>query len=399
MEEIKNKLKEFYLSLDKIKSQIEKANKKTNIFDILKIGSLEIRHSNFLSWLLTPNDSHGLGCSIVKKFLLRLYNNYGSYYDKLFNEIGSLCIEDKDFDSFNCEREYPTENGKYIDMIAYSQKEKIVIVIENKVFSGEHSNQLEEYEKEVNKNFADYKKLFVFLTPDMREVEREEDKAVWKSFGYQEMCDLIKAAVEERESFLEKKSLQYINDYLEIVRRDVMGENTELESICEKIYEEYKDVIDIINQHLPDVRKQMSAKARAKIIKSLYLLHSEREVAYIHFTTDKMRKMFGNMGDGSWCGDDFNDIVMFEIRNGGKDNFLFTCHLGPSENKELREKIISFANRKENKELFNAQKRNHEKYIMLHKTELSYKIFDSQWENVKETISKIEETFEKEFLK
>lgn len=397
--EIKERLKEFYLNLDKIKSQIESVNKNANIFDILKIGSFEIRHSNFLSWLLTPNDSHGLGCSIIKKFLLKFYNSHSLYYDKLLNETYFFEIANKDFTSFSCEREYPTENGKYIDIIVYSPKEKIVIVIENKVFSGEHNNQLKEYENEVNKNFSNYKKFFVFLTPDMREVEREEDKVIWKNFGYQEMYDLIKESVEENKSCLEQKSIQYISDYLEVVRRDIMGENTELESICEKIYDEYKDVIDIINQHLPDVRKQMSAKARAKIITSQYLLHSEREVAYIHFTTDKMRKMFGNMGDGTWCGDDFNDIVMFEIRNGGKNNFLFTCHLGPSDNKELREKIISFANRKENKDLFNAQKRNHEKYIMLHKTELSYKTFDTQWERVKETISKIEEAFEKEFLK
>ena len=32
-----------------------------NIFQILRISKNEIRHSNFLSWLLDPNQSHKLG--------------------------------------------------------------------------------------------------------------------------------------------------------------------------------------------------------------------------------------------------------------------------------------------------------------------------------------------------
>ena len=30
-----------------------------NIFDALRIERMEIRHSNFLAWLLDPNESHG----------------------------------------------------------------------------------------------------------------------------------------------------------------------------------------------------------------------------------------------------------------------------------------------------------------------------------------------------
>ncbi len=32
-----------------------------NIFDALGIARVEIRHSNFLAWLLTPGESHGQG--------------------------------------------------------------------------------------------------------------------------------------------------------------------------------------------------------------------------------------------------------------------------------------------------------------------------------------------------
>jgi hypothetical protein len=34
-----------------------------NIFDALRIDRAEIRHSNFLAWLLTPSESHGQGAT------------------------------------------------------------------------------------------------------------------------------------------------------------------------------------------------------------------------------------------------------------------------------------------------------------------------------------------------
>ena len=40
-----------------------------NIFDILRVSSQEIRHSNFLAWLLNPKGSHGLGSYFLKRIL------------------------------------------------------------------------------------------------------------------------------------------------------------------------------------------------------------------------------------------------------------------------------------------------------------------------------------------
>jgi len=43
-----------------------------NFFQILKVERREIRHSNFLAWLLDPNGSHGLSELFTKKKLLIL---------------------------------------------------------------------------------------------------------------------------------------------------------------------------------------------------------------------------------------------------------------------------------------------------------------------------------------
>lgn len=38
-----------------------------NIFNVLKLNRVEIRHSNMLAWLLNPNELHGLEDKLLKK--------------------------------------------------------------------------------------------------------------------------------------------------------------------------------------------------------------------------------------------------------------------------------------------------------------------------------------------
>ena len=40
-----------------------------NAFDVLKLAPQEIRHSNFLAWLLDPRQNHALGDYFLKRFL------------------------------------------------------------------------------------------------------------------------------------------------------------------------------------------------------------------------------------------------------------------------------------------------------------------------------------------
>ena len=47
-----------------------------NLFDVLRVSGMEIRHSNVLAWLLSPNESHGLGDIFLRRFLSRLLMNH-----------------------------------------------------------------------------------------------------------------------------------------------------------------------------------------------------------------------------------------------------------------------------------------------------------------------------------
>jgi hypothetical protein len=43
-----------------------------NIFDALRVDRAEIRHSNFLAWLLNPAESHGQGALFLRAVLMDL---------------------------------------------------------------------------------------------------------------------------------------------------------------------------------------------------------------------------------------------------------------------------------------------------------------------------------------
>ena len=60
---ILRELKEKYDSLlkDEDFDKLDLGLKNPNIFQILRISKTEIRHSNFLAWLLDPSQSHKLG--------------------------------------------------------------------------------------------------------------------------------------------------------------------------------------------------------------------------------------------------------------------------------------------------------------------------------------------------
>lgn len=57
--EIREKYKRLLNDLDFDRLDLELRT--PNIFQILNIARAEIRHSNFLAWLLDPNGTHGLG--------------------------------------------------------------------------------------------------------------------------------------------------------------------------------------------------------------------------------------------------------------------------------------------------------------------------------------------------
>lgn len=209
-----------------------------NIFEILKMSSMEIRHSNFLAWLLNANEGHSFGDNILKDIVCKLIIDNKDFCEEKGLDIIRASL--LDYNSFNIYRE-----REHIDILLVSDKERIVICFENKVFSSEHDNQLERYLNKIEEKYKNYLTLYIYLTPFGEEASIVD----WLSLSYDEIIGIIEKNKEKIQLTVEEKV--FIDNYINIVRRHIMKDE-ELMKICSDIYLKHKQALDLIYDNLPD---------------------------------------------------------------------------------------------------------------------------------------------------
>lgn len=278
-------LREFLLDIDCLE-ELQPWSRKFNLFDVLKASRNEIRHSNVLAWLLNPNENHGLGDSYIRKFVQNLTLN-----SKHHSNIFDLLL--LDFYSFSVYREW-----KNIDILLISKDEKVVIAIENKVGSHEHNNQLYRYKEILNKEFADYKSILIYLTPD-GDCPSDTD---WDILTYESIVENLED-IRDRTELLPDVSLM-ISNYIDTIRRDIVND-TQLIEICNKIYNKHKKALDLIYEYRIDNKKDVEEirKTLQKFSESGRIIYLDDGTdTYIPFYTKEMTDFLPNLANdnGSW---------------------------------------------------------------------------------------------------
>lgn len=231
-----------FLKDERVK-RLEIALNNPNIFEILQVQHYEIRHSNFLAWLLDPNGNHGLGDAFLKHFLLDVLKDERSVNKKV-SDINKLknqkCIVYRELENIDL-------------VIAFDD---LVIAIENKVKSKEHSDQLKKYIKVIEDRFVGKDAVFVYLTPSATSASLP-DKYI--NYGYDSIVQYLTSILAYDES-LSPKIRMIINDYIESMNKNVLGVSKETQEAME-IYREHKELIDFICKSrtnlLLDLRKEL----------------------------------------------------------------------------------------------------------------------------------------------
>lgn len=232
-------LQNFLLDIDCL-DELLPWTKRFNLFDVLKISRMEIRHSNVLAWLLNPNENHGLGDAFLKAIVQIVVQNDDN---GRYNVLETLLI---DFYSFVVYREW-----KNIDILLVSDVEKFLIAIENKIDSHEHDNQLKKYRETLATDYPDYRKMHLYLTP---EGEEPNDTDFWDALSYR---DVVEALSDQREATeLAPDVALVVENYLDVLRRDIV-EDEKLIEICNKIYAKHKKALDLIFEHRIDGRTRL----------------------------------------------------------------------------------------------------------------------------------------------
>lgn len=227
--------------------ELNNATANFNIFNALKLQNNEIRHSNFLAWLLSPFETHKLGDYFLKEFLKSAIRDYS------LNEKISVPLRDIVFynlDDTEIKREY-----KNIDLLLISRQSKFVCIIENKIWTGEHDCQLERYAEIVASEFKDYKKLYIYLSPTNacnsqlleRNYQHSNDNVYYIPMNYVQVHDVIEKTLRFKSKVINSDVKIFIEHYNNMLERNIMGQTSEeIIKLCRKIYRENKAAIDLI---------------------------------------------------------------------------------------------------------------------------------------------------------
>ena len=221
---------------------------KFNVFDILNINRQELRHSDFLAFLLDPNKSGEIGLQFSRNFLAMLSKDIVptklNFFDMFYGNIEKIIVS----------REVAVKNGRIDILIELEIKKEnrrnIVIVIENKVDTGEHDNQLGKYKEFLCERYKDHTKVMLYLSPDKSEPSDNDWTAIDYGFIY---TVLNRIDTETADNTI--KTL--INDYKKTIRSEFnMTNDDELTRQAIEIYKKNRKVLDFIYDSKPDWVKE-----------------------------------------------------------------------------------------------------------------------------------------------
>ena len=301
---------------DRDVSRLELILDRPNIFNALRIIQHEVRHSNFLAWLLNPNDNHGLGELFLKRFLREILIT--SNVKKSLIEI-----EEMNLDLAQVKREFLN-----IDILI--EIENLIIIIENKIKSKEHSNQLNRYFEQASKYYGKEPVIvFVYLTVSGGEPSSE----AYISISYEQIEKIIADILSVYSERLNPSILMYLKDYLYVLKNEIMG-NGEINDLTKKIYGNHKVLLDRLFEFKQDSVANLRPFFEKKVAECSWVLQSYGR-GNVRFLTPELDAVIPKRR-GSWSGkESFLFEVIYTYASSRKIRFCCTISPGDDEANEI----------------------------------------------------------------
>lgn len=210
-----------------------------NLFDVLRVTHVEIRHSNVLAWLLSPDQSHGLGSLFLRRFLSRLLMDHSVEGVKL----SASQVELMPFGDIEVYRE-----RQNVDVMVQSRSGRWCLIIETKIRSKESRGQLSRYRRAIAEEMPDAQIIPVYLTLDGDEPSDDGRLAGFVPLGFSTVLELAERVIEQNITRIPSDAQVFLRQYVDTLRRLTM-QDTELIELCKAIYRRHRDAIDLIVQY------------------------------------------------------------------------------------------------------------------------------------------------------
>lgn len=246
--------------------QLEERIGRFNIFDALRIVDTEIRHSNFLAWLLDPAESHGQGPLFLKAVLMDLLRQSPPE----LRPLSPVQIDGAELRGVDIRREW-----RNIDILIACKEPDFVIAIENKVGSKEHSKQLERYREIIDHEFGETKRQYVYLTRDGDEPSDEN----WTVYTYEDIHRVLLRVRTANANSIGDDVLAFLNHYIRLIGSRFM-DDPQIDELCQTIYKNHRQAIDLIVERVSTVPAYEMIRQLVDETPGWSVLHATRKNLY-----------------------------------------------------------------------------------------------------------------------
>ena len=302
--------------LERLESLLEQFN----IFEVLGAVRQEVRHSDFLAFLMDPQQHHGLGGDFVKRFLQKALTGVNQ---------SSLPVTAIDLDIWSLDDLEVHREWHNIDILLVSESNQMAVVIENKVYSQEHSNQLQRYRKIAAQHYPNHRLLFLFLTPEGEEPSDDN----YLSVSYDLVCSLVENLAQSREASLGPDVRTLMQHYTSMLRRYILSES-EIDELCRKIYRKHQKALDLIYEYKPDLQSDLQELVETVIGETPGMALDHCSKSYIRFGLEDWDIPILLQGQG-WTRS--KRIMLFEFLN-DEQSLRLKLTIGPGP-LEVRQKL------------------------------------------------------------
>jgi hypothetical protein len=306
--------------------ELENHLSRFNIFRTLGAERNELRHSNMLAWLLSPDAEHGLDDLFLRRWLMSVLVAARDSSDLPYSPPPPASVDVLDFDEVEIHREFDR-----IDLLISLRMRDgsiWVICIENKVEASQGENQLKDYYDRIEEYFpeADHR-LYVFLT------KREEapNHSAFVDTTYAEILRVLGQCLDERETQIGPDPLFLIRHYRQLLEDAFVVENHTIE-LAKKIYSKHKVALDYIYENKPNSFLAQATEALEKSLKEgeakpeskldIKYLHSQPTTGLVKFLPKEWAVEANKRQGGAIAG---NHYIYCEVDLKGKRADIFFC--------------------------------------------------------------------------
>ena len=289
--------------LETLRELAEEQRTEFDPFQMLNLWRREDIHSRVLTWLLGPNNNHGLSDYFLKQFLSRV-------------GLSSEDIESFDWTPAESQREWycvVAGGSGWLDILVLNNSAKFLCAIENKVFAPESVGQLSHYRKALESSYPNFTKHYVFLSPDGRLSQEETEREIWTPEKYTTILQLLEEMLEAKAATMSEDVRVFLRQYATTLRRKIVPESSEVSKLARKIYLEHREAIDLIKDHEPAWQAETVQMLKEAVARQSNWILDVTDDDYVRFRSANWDH-FEAMQTGTGWAPDSNALLLFQFR-------------------------------------------------------------------------------------